>query len=141
MVKGIAVPRSIYYWHNRFLLGELNNKKSSSDADLLNNHTKDIHGDQLDVTMTPASQRRAVIDSMTHLPMIEIKEIACYLSLLEGGDVKDKLECKIGVVTAIIILVKGCICIWLYTLWVTGKKKLSAKSYPSYPIYVQATLD
>jgi hypothetical protein len=26
--------------------------------------------------------------------MVSIREIACYLSLLEGGEVEDKLECK-----------------------------------------------
>lgn len=33
-------------------------------------------------------------NNMRYYPMIEIKEVACYLSLLEGGDVQDKLECE-----------------------------------------------
>ena len=28
------------------------------------------------------------------VPMVSIREIACYLSMLEGGKVEDKLECK-----------------------------------------------
>lgn len=29
------------------------------------------------------------------VPMVSIREIACYLSMLEGGKVEDKLECKL----------------------------------------------
>lgn len=29
------------------------------------------------------------------IAMVSIREIACYLSLLEGGEVDDKLECKL----------------------------------------------
>ena len=29
--------------------------------------------------------------------MVSIREIACYLSLLEGGEVEDKLECKLTI--------------------------------------------
>ena len=30
----------------------------------------------------------------TTVAMVSIREIACYLSMLEGGKVEDKLECK-----------------------------------------------
>ena len=63
-------------------------KKKHSDTKRTNETTttevaNDVHhGDTNNV----------VPNNLKLYPMIEIKEVACYLSLLEGGDVQDKLE-------------------------------------------------
>ena len=31
---------------------------------------------------------------LRYVPMVSIKEVACYLSLLEGSRIQDKLECE-----------------------------------------------
>ena len=64
-------------------------KKKHSDTKRTNDTTTttDVAND-----VHHGETNNVVPNNLKLYPMIEIKEVACYLSLLEGGDVQDKLE-------------------------------------------------
>ena len=45
------------------------------------------------------------LKSLRYIPLVSIKEIACYLSLLEGSRVEDKLECTYQKIIPVLLYV------------------------------------
>ena len=73
-------------------LDEIN---ESSKMEMSNHNAKSYSFDETLTLNRNQLNQMTSVSNLKEVPMIEIKEIACYLSLLEGGDVKDKLECKL----------------------------------------------
>ena len=73
-------------------LDEIN---ESNKMEMSNHNAKSYSFDETLTLNRNQLNQMTSVSNLKEVPMIEIKEIACYLSLLEGGDVKDKLECKL----------------------------------------------